>query len=299
MQFPFFSNYEIIKEWAAEARKNARACSTIAREKSANDFLRMIETSLSEGDGWLHNFARNENQVPATILIEAVEATADQPAVPRKYISNPNEILKHHAKTWSGHWKTDDLALCEETIRTIREHISQVESSPLSRNTYSPEAIRKAAGSFKRGTSTGTDNWMLAEITLMPDVVLRPLGELLADIQNDAVPPLQALSNIMATLPKKDGGTRTVAIATTIYRLLMQLDNEELEAFEADNAFANDSAKAGASAVIAAEDRALEAEIAHDEGYQTLTMLFDMKNFFESLDVATLFRMAKRCGFPS
>jgi len=177
--------------------------------------------------------------------------------------------------------------------------VNQAESSPLSRKTYSPEAIRKAAGSFKRGTSTGTDNWMLAEITLMPDVVLRSLGELLADIQNDAVPPLQAFSNIMATLPKKDGGTRTVAIATTIYRLLMQLDNEELEAFEADNAFANDSAKAGASAVIAAEDRALEAEIAHDEGYQTLTMLFDMKKFFDSLDVATLFRMAKRCGFPS
>ena len=111
--------------------------------------------------------------------------------------------------------------------------MNQAESSPLSRKTYSPEAIRKAAGSFKRGTSTGTDNWMLAEITLMPDVVLRSLGELLADIQNDAVPPLQALSNIMATLPKKDGGTRTVAIATTIYRLLIQLDNEELETFEA------------------------------------------------------------------
>ena len=132
----------------------------------------------------------------------------------------------------------------------------------------------------------------------MPDAVLRPLGDLLADIQNDAVPPLQALQNIMATLPKKDGGTRTVAIATTIYRLLMQLDNEELEAFEADNAFKNDSAKAGASAVIAAEDRALEAEIAHDEGHQTLTMLFDMKKCFDSLDVATLFRMAKVCGFP-
>ena len=83
----------------------------------------------------------------------------------------------------------------------------------------------------------------------------------------------------MATLPKKDGGTRTVAIATTIYRLLMELDNEELEAFEATHAFVNDSAKAGASGIIAAEDRALEAEMAHDQGYHTLTMLYDMKIF--------------------
>ena len=85
---------------------------------------------------------------------------------------------------------------------------------------------------------------MLAEIPLMPDPVLQTLGELLSDIQYQAIPPLQAFTNIMATLPKKDGGGRTVAIAITIYRLLMELDNEELEAFEATHAFVNDSAKA-------------------------------------------------------
>ena len=68
---------------------------------------------------------------------------------------------------------------------------------------------------------------MLAEIAVMPDPVLQTMGELLADIQHDAVPPLQALTNIMATLPKIDGG-HTVAIATTIYRLY----NDELGNFE-------------------------------------------------------------------
>ena len=57
----------------------------------------------------------------------------------------------------------------------------------------------------------------------------------------------------------------------------MELDNEELVAFEAANAFENDSAKSGASGTVAAEDRAFEAETAHDEGHHTLTMLYDMK----------------------
>ena len=55
-------------------------------------------------------------------------------------------------------------------------------------------------------------------------------------------------------LPKKDGGCRTVATATTLYRLLMSLDNGRLEQFEAQEAYKNDSARAGASA--AEEDKA-------------------------------------------
>ena len=102
----------------------------------------------------------------------------------------------------------------------------------------------------------------------------------------------------MATLPKKDGGARTVAVAATLYRLLMQLDNEQMEAFEAREAFENDSAKAGASAVDAAEDRALEAEIAAAEGKHTMVLLWDIKKFFDSIDIPILFQKAEELGFP-
>ena len=74
----------------------------------------------------------------------------------------------------------------------------------------------------------------------------------------------------MSSIPKKDGGTRTIAIAATLYRLLMQLDNDEIEAFEKVNAFKNDSAKAGSSAIEAAEDRAWLAELAKLKGKSTI-----------------------------
>ena len=179
---PFFDDYDTVKNWADEARRTARACSSIAREKAANDFLLMIETSLSEGDGWLHRFAKNEQQIPATIVIEAVPATVDTLAKPRRYISEPNEILKHHVMICCGHWKKDDQKLCKETIRAIRENMLLIENDPMHNKVYTPDAIRRAAKHFKRGASTGGDNWMLAEMTLMPDIVLTSLGELLADI---------------------------------------------------------------------------------------------------------------------
>ena len=131
---------------------------------------------------------------------------------------------------------------------------------------FTAQEVRSAAKRFPNKTSTGIDNWSLKEIALMPDPILESLAGILSEVRDSTTPPLQAMTNIMASIPKKDGGSRTVAIASTIYRLLMELDNEGVAAFEAANAFEHDSATAGASAVAAAEDRAMEAELARLEG---------------------------------
>ena len=89
-----------------------------------------------------------------------------------------------------------------------------------------------------------------------------------------------------------------MAIAATIYRLLMELDNEEVAEYERTNAYRGDSATAGASAVRAAEDRALEAELANFEGQQTITLLWDIKKFFDSIDISKLIEEAEATGFP-
>ena len=119
-----------------------------------------------------------------------------------------------------------------ELLRKIAE-----ESQNQPKKEFTPEQIRKVATRFKRNTSTGTDHWKINDIILMPDPVLKTLGDLLSEIQHTAVPPLQMMNNIMATLPKKSGGTRTVAIAATLYRILMELDNDEVADYEQQNAF--------------------------------------------------------------
>ena len=78
----------------------------------------------------------------------------------------------------------------------------------------------------------------------------------------------------------------------------MELDNDEVAAFEAANAFEHDSAAKGASAVAAAEDRAMEVELARLEGQHTLSTLLDLKKFFDSIDIAILIQLAKDLGFP-
>ena len=97
---------------------------------------------------------------------------------------------------------------------------------------------------------------------------------------------------------KKVGGTRTIAIAATLYRLLMQLDHEPIAQFEKDKAYINDSAKSGASALSAAEDRALEAELAQIQNKKTIFIRWDIAKFCDSIDIQILISLALECGFP-
>jgi hypothetical protein len=78
----------------------------------------------------------------------------------------------------------------------------------------------------------------------------------------------------------------------------MELDNEEIAEYESNNAFHGDSATAGASAVRAAEDRALLAELESIEGKMTITFLWDLKKIFDSINIPMLVEEAERTGFP-
>ena len=138
--------------------------------------------------------------------------------------------------------------------------------------------IRRAIRTFKTSTSIGGDLWAFRDIAHMPDHALAALGKIMATAAGTAVPPLQALFNIMAMIPKKTGH-RTIAIMATFHRILMQLETEEIKTFTEANAYCKDTATAGASAVHSSEMRAAEAELNAAEGNITITALIDIQNF--------------------
>ena len=113
---------------------------------------------------------------------------------------------------------------------------------------YTPDEIRQATKAFKKHTSIGSDNLCFQFVRRLPDVALESLGSIMTVSKKLILPPLQMLQNMMAAIPKKTGDTRTIAIASTLYRLLMQLDHREIERFEEANIYVFDSARKGTSA---------------------------------------------------
>ena len=165
----------------------------------------------------------------------------------QRFTTDPMDILEAHSGSWNKKWKAGDPEDFHAAAAAVRKRFAQIAEvgTTAAKKIYPPEVIRSAAKRFKRKTSTGTDHWTFSEILLMPDPVLTSLGQLLSDIQHSGTPPLQMMQTILATLPKKCGGTRTVAIAATLYRLLMELGNEEVTEYESKNAFHGDSATVG------------------------------------------------------
>ena len=84
---------------------------------------------------------------------------------------------------------------------------------------YTPDEIRQATKAFKKHTSIGCDNVCFRFIRMLPDQALESLGSILTVVKRLILPPLQILNNLMATIPKRAGGTRTIAVAATFYRL--------------------------------------------------------------------------------
>ena len=147
------------------------------------------------------------------------------------HITDPMEVVAVHTGTWSEHWGVNEPFKVAEVIESLQFVLREAKSGTAQRKQFIPQQVRDAAASFQNDTAIGVDNWSFRDIASMPDVILHTLAELLSRVQFDAIPPLQMLTNVMATLPKKDGGVRTVAIASTIYRLLMKLDGLEASDF--------------------------------------------------------------------
>ena len=96
----------------------------------------------------------------------------------------------------------------EEVTRSIASAARQVakdNNGGRHKKLFTAEDIRQAARRFKKKTSIDTDEWDFAQITVRPEQILHMLADLISDMRHIAVPPLQAMNNIMAMLPTRDG----------------------------------------------------------------------------------------------
>eukprot|EP00973_Karenia_brevis_P091927 12409883-Karenia_brevis.AAC.1 len=104
--------------------------------------------------------------------------------------------------------------------------------------------------------------------------------------------------NLLALLGKKSGGSRTVAIMASFYRLLMRVLQHEIVVWDEKKAGFWDTALRGSSALRAQLARALEVELANEEGLWVLHLLWDMRKFFDSVRVSVLVSRLRQLDFP-
>ena len=87
----------------------------------------------------------------------------------------------------------------------------------------SPRTIRSACATFPKKTAIGVDNSTFPSISELPDCALLALGALMRECISHLALLVQVLFQLLALLGKGNGGSRTITILSTSYRLLMRI----------------------------------------------------------------------------
>lgn len=225
LEWPYFYNQDKMEAMTRDARIKVDKLAAMATSDANGKFHKRLSDSIQDGGNEMHKFVKNEKKLDPTIRDKE-----------GNYINDIMHIISHHTDAWAQQWLSEDRGAAAEAVKALKKlrqiAAKQVEKEQERRGSYNDEEVRKAAKKFKTNTTIGVGHWTFSQIFCMPDPVLEDLGNTLWKAKLKMVVPHQTYLNILASLPKKTGDTRTVAIMTTFYMVLMELDDARLQEFE-------------------------------------------------------------------
>ena len=129
-------------------------------------------------------------------------------------------------------------------------------------NLWSGRQRSKAAGSFRRNTAIGGDNWPLHEYAKVDKHDLGRFGAQAATWKTQCVVPMQYLLNVMSMILKKQKGEyRMIAAMASGWRVDTKLDQAGERAWNTAVADEDDSARPGKCCLHLMEDRRIFLDI--------------------------------------
>ncbi len=276
----------VLDRLAADAARRSRR---IGLER----FKQWIRKSLKGGGREVHRWSNAANALPALRL-------AFRDRAGERFITDPIEVAAEHRRPWAEEWEAGNVSLWSKELRAmeaVRERCKGDLHGWVDSLDLSPDAIRRACRTFAANTAIGIDDLEFRLIARVPDLGLEMLGNLVRDILTSLALPLQALINILTLLGKKCGGSRTIAIMPSVYRLTMRLAGSTITEWDVKAASLYDSAVKGSSSLRAHLGRALGMELARSEGKVSYHFLWDLKKFYDTVRLDVLHERLDAYGY--
>ncbi len=269
----------------------------IAKDRRKRDFDDWLARALADGAKAAHRYVGRDSRPPPLEL-----TIAKRIGDGREVTSDPDVVAEHYAEPWRAIWGCGDDARAAEELAMMRRRRSEALGdcrTYASHLLISPNAIRTACRTFKKGTSIGADDVLFEVMARLPDDALDVLGGLLRSVIAFGVLPPIALLNVLNLLGKKGGGSRTIATMASLYRLAMRLAGDDITDWDQAKAGHFDTAVSGSSALRAYLLRSLEVEVATSEGLSVGHLLWDMEKFYDSISLSRLLPRLELLGYPT
>jgi len=278
-----FADLHIWQQFHTVIEDVFKTCVSTKINSIRSDWHRFVKSQLSIGGGKLFKYISTWDRRHLSIDWDQGKSV------------NSSDFLDNKVAKWSQFWCPEDaqsehLQLVQE-LNDFREYASSFTASK-----FTVADFDKSLKGYRKDT-LGIDVWSATELRGLPLPARSGLAESIDCTLSVLALPHQSLISLNALLGKPNLDDRTICKTPMLYRTLTRADKEVRE-WEASNAQAYDSAKAGSSALLAALARNLNAEIASWLGYHVASIFNDYHKFFDTLRIITLLVEATMLSFP-
>ena len=188
-----------------------------------------------------------------------------------------------------------DSADSVNAIRSVRRECLQrnVVAEPIQ-----VEQFASAVSTYPAKKGVGIDFWSTRDFKRSPNKVLEPFAAVLNAAQTALSWPVQIMFNVMALLPKPQGGERTVAKTPLLYRLYNVVRAPAVKEWAVAHCEDHDFAAQGKSALLSAAHRCWTNEMARHAKLHSASILWDIWKFFDSIRPQDVIREGARMQYP-
>ena len=279
-----------VKILADASESNKKKADGAAIGRSIKGFIRWFDDAASKGYGKLHGATKDRRPDPDEYIY--ISRTGETMAT-----ASPKELMDHKRIEWAKKWRHEDKhpeqfwSLLEEAKKRAREEAP-------SRTPLSLASLDTTLGNEATNKSNGLAMISVSDVKRLPTEGRLQLLQLYAQIEKDLTWPWQLQAIAVALIPKKNGD-RGLGVMSWIVRLWSRLRSDTIGTWADDTGDPWDQAVPGSSSLRAAMTRAFMDETASALKLDTASTLWDIQEFFDSLDLTKIMLFAKEFEFPA
>jgi len=249
-------------------------------------FKAWLAGALLRGAKAAHSFTRGEAVPPS------VEMTGERPdmvaATPKQVVQVKGQRLE---ELWTRRKDSYPLSMAQVQWLVSKARTQEPEW-------MTPGQLDQGLATGKNGAGLGVDMLETELMKKSPKAARIELLEMMHQIQQFVVWPLQLYLNIVALLAKASGGERAVGLMCQMYRLMGRSTRDCILSWRKERAGFWDNAVQGSSSLKAALLRVVKAEVRAAKGLFTGAFFSDFQSFYDNMDWVDIIDWAQEMQYP-
>ena len=205
------------------------------------------------------------------------------------------EVMEVKEEKWLNYWEEEDEKehmMLYNDLEDLRHDALQEEPRPKT----DPKRVKECTHLLNNNRSLGIDQWAPQDWQDLPQPAYEEMADIIDDVEESLAMPIQILLNIVALLPKPQGGERPVGLVSLFGVLWSVLRGDEFKTWDNRRAAHWDDAVKGSSALKAAiRRRMLDESWVENDGYASGSY-WDIEKFDDSIKPRKLIRSARDQG---